>query len=492
MDSNELKYKISSALQKVKKKFHRGDDDEFEDDFDDENGNEPYDFYHRDALDDDPSDAAETEEDPEDGEIVFPEDEEDEASQAKMLKRKHILAAGGVAAFVAVSAMAYSAFTPATDPSKDGDKPQHLSQSTTAMTKTDQALPSKYSDIAKYDKSSKKTNPNGGTTQGTTPPSSGYGTGTTTHTASTPYRPAQSAAQTSGSSAVSVRRTPAPAAAPSPRPSSSSSNSGGTSVSVQPQPSQSPAQKAAEQAKKAENEAMNSAIAFKIAAAVTKAVASNTAPAAMAAEPPVMHNEPSYLNASSSGEYTLQAGSVIPATLQTGITSDTPNADVVALVRQDVYDSLTGTHLLIPQGSKIIGKYGSLASRGNKRIGVIFNRIILPDGSSLDLPNQNAIDGTGMPGLKDKYTSHSSTLFKTAFMTALLGAAAQSATGNSGGDDDRSPGQEAVSGAVAQVMETASNLLSRDSNINPTITIAPGMQFSIFINKDLLIGEYDE
>ena len=489
MDSDELKYKISSALQKVKKKFHRGDEDEFDDGFDDENGNEPYDFYHRDALDDDSSDTAETEEDPEDGEIVFPEDEQDEASQAKMLKRKHILAAGGVAAFVAVSAMAYSAFTPATDPAKEGDKPQHLSQSTTAMSKTDQALPSKYSDIAKYDKT-KKPNQNS-TAQGTTPPSSGYGTGTTTHTASTPYRPAQSAAQTSGSAAVSVRRTPAPAAAPSPRPSSFSSNSSGTSAAVQ-QPSQSPAQKAAEQAKKAENEAMNSAIAFKIAAAVTKAVVNNTAPTAMAAEPPVMHNETSYLNASSSGEYTLQAGSVIPATLQTGITSDTPNADVVALVRQDVYDSLTGTHLLIPQGSKIIGKYGSLASRGNKRIGVIFNRIILPDGSSLDLPNQNAIDGPGMPGLEDKYPSHSSTLFKTAFMTALLGAAAQSATGNSGGDDDRSPGQEAVSGAVAQVMETASNLLSRDSNINPTITISQGMQFNIFINKDLLIGEYDE
>ena len=484
MDSDELKYKISSALQKVKKKFHRGDEEDFDDDFDD--GNEPYDFYHRDFANDESPDTSENEEQPEDGEIAFPEDEEDEASQAKMLKRKHILAAGGVAAFVAVSAMAYSAFTPAPDPSKDGDKPQHLSQAATAMNKTDQALPSKYSDIAKYDKS-KKPNQNGGMTQGTTPPSSGYGTGTATHTASTPYRPAQSAAQTSGSTAVSVRRTPAPAASPSPRPSSSSSSG---SVSVQ-QPSQSPAQKAAEQAKKAEDEAMNSAIAFKIAAAVTKAVANNTTPTAMAAEPPTVHSETTYLN-TSSGEYTLQAGSVIPATLQTGITSDTPNADVVALVRQDVYDSLTGTHLLIPQGSKIIGKYGSLASRGNKRIGVIFNRIILPDGSSLDLPNQNAIDGTGMPGLEDKYTSHSSTLFKTAFMTALLGAAAQSATGNSGGDDDRSPGQEAVSGAVAQVMETASNLLSRDSNINPTITISQGMQFNIFINKDLLIGEYDE
>lgn len=489
MDTEELKEKLAGTLQKIKKKIHRGDDDEFYDD--EEDGNEPYDFYHRESLKDDSSDKEDEETQPEDGEVIFPDDEEDEASQAKMLKRKHILAAGGVAAFVAVSAMAYSAFTPATDPAKDGEKAQHVSQSTTAMNKADQNLPSKYSDIAKYSKNADKKN-------NATPPSSGYGseTGTTaqqhtvnrTTSSSTPYRPAQSAAQTS--TAVSVRRTPAPAASPAPRSSSSGTNTQGTAV--QQSPAETAVQKAAELAKKSESEAMNSAIAFKIAAAVTKAVTGNTA-TAMAAEPPAAHqveDATTYLH--SGNEYTLQAGSVIPATLQTGITSDTPNADVVALVRQDVYDSLTGTHLLIPQGSKIIGKYGSLASRGNKRIGVVFNRIILPNGSSLDLPNQNAIDGTGMPGLEDKYTSHSSTLFKTAFMTALLGAAAQSATGNSGGDDDRSPGQEAVSGAVAQVMETASNLLSRDSNISPTITISQGMQFNIFINKDLLIGEYDE
>ena len=77
-------------------------------------------------------------------------------------------------------------------------------------------------------------------------------------------------------------------------------------------------------------------------------------------------------------------------------------------------------------------------------------------------------------------------------MTALLGAAAQSATGNTSGDDNRSPGQEAVAGAVAEVMETASDLIDRDANIAPTITISPGYQFNIFINQDLLIGEYSE
>ena len=77
-------------------------------------------------------------------------------------------------------------------------------------------------------------------------------------------------------------------------------------------------------------------------------------------------------------------------------------------------------------------------------------------------------------------------------MTALLGSAAQSATGNTSDDDNRSPGQEAVSGAVAQVMETASRILDREGNVNPTITISPGYAFNIFLNQDLSLGEYNE
>ena len=188
--------------------------------------------------------------------------------------------------------------------------------------------------------------------------------------------------------------------------------------------------------------------------------------------------------------FTLNAGTVIPATLLTGITSDVSKNDVVAQVRQDVYDSLTGTHLLIPQGSRIIGVSGSAGSRGNKRIGVAFKRIIFPSGKSVNLPDQPAIDGTGYPGLADKYDDHSSTLYRTAFLSALFAAAAQSATGNSNGYDNRSPGEEAVAGAVASVMDTAQTLVERDANISPTIEIQPGFQFSVFINKDFVLEAY--
>lgn len=188
--------------------------------------------------------------------------------------------------------------------------------------------------------------------------------------------------------------------------------------------------------------------------------------------------------------FTLYAGTVIPATLLTGVTSEVNNGDVVAQVRQDVYDSLTGMHLLIPQGSRLIGVSGAAGSRGNKCIGVAFKRIIFPNGYSVQLPDQKAIDGTGFPGLRDKYDDHASTLYRTAFLGALLAAAAQSSTGNSSGYDSRSPGQEAVSGAVAEVLDTAHTIVERDANMAPTITITPGAQFSVFINADIALMEY--
>lgn len=188
--------------------------------------------------------------------------------------------------------------------------------------------------------------------------------------------------------------------------------------------------------------------------------------------------------------FTLYAGTVIPATLLTGITSEVNNGDVVAQVRQDVYDSLTGMHLLIPQGSRLIGVSGTAGSRGNKCIGVAFKRIIFPNGFSVQLPEQKAIDGTGFPGLRDKYDDHSSTLYRTAFLGALLAAAAQSVTGHSSGYDSRSPGEEAVSGAVAEVLDTAHTIVERDANMAPTITITPGAQFSVFINADIALMEY--
>lgn len=262
------------------------------------------------------------------------------------------------------------------------------------------------------------------------------------------------------------------------------------------------AKEAAKKAADYRNQVITSPIAFKIAANISagkapeQAVAEakgapNAAPyntTANAALAPKYLSDSSYANSAIS--HVLHAGTVIQATMLTGISTDIPNNEVVAVVRQNIYDSMTGTKLLIPQGSKIIGKAGSQGGKGIKRIGVTFSRIILPNGESITLPNIPAIDGTGMPGMEDKYDTHTNSLFKTAFMSSLVTAVAQSATGDTGGTDTRSPGQEAVSGAVSQIADAASKLIDQAAQTQATIEIRPGKAFSLFVTQDLNIPEY--
>lgn len=248
---------------------------------------------------------------------------------------------------------------------------------------------------------------------------------------------------------------------------------------------------------KKEKEAIDMApIAFKIASAVAQgqpinsfATSTNISNTNTSNTSPIYTHE-SYATADTLGTHMLYAGSVIQATLLTGISTDIPNNEIVAVVRQDIYDSLTGAHLLIPQGSKIIGQAGGAGGKGIKRIGVTFNRIILPNGNSITLPNLPAIDGTGMPGLKDIYDSHTGNLLRTAVFGTMVSAIAQSTTGNTGGSDTRSPGQEAVSGGVKEIQDVISDLVKRSAQNQITIEIRPGKEFSLFVTQDISIPEY--
>lgn len=405
----------------------------------------------------------------------FPENEVGEISfedvstedEVKTLQKKKIMIVGGVIAVVAIAAVVSNAMTD----KKQQQQDRPLSSASIAASPV-QALPDKYSDIAKYNKdneeekklrkdeirgkSDTKTATNGVATnrqQVNSSSNSGTGTGTTKN----------------GEKVVYVR----------PSNSVSSANSFDKEQ-----------QKAEAEAKK---EAMiSSSLAFSIASDIVngKSIKEAVNDNINVSNVSTAYDNSDFIDYGTS--YTLNAGTVIPATLLTGITSDVPGGDVVAQIRQDVYDSLTGTHLLIPQGSRLIGTSGQAGSRGNKRIGVIFTRIILPSGVSIILPDQKAIDGVGYPGLEDEYTEHKGAAYGSAFMAALLGAAAQSATGDTSGDDERSPGQEAVAGAVAEILRTGEKFVDRELEKQPTITINPGFQFSVFINQDLNLGEYND
>lgn len=408
-------------------------------------------------------DEAEEQQTGESGEIDFSDDDDPE-SRAKTLKKKAIMVTGGAVLLCAITAVASNSFF---GTKEKVDKPLSSQSAASAATPAEQ-LPDKYSDIGKYQKS-----------KGNDLNSNGSQTGQVTTSQNTGQTASRPASTTTSRPAAATYVSTTPAAA-------SSNNNYRDTAAVEE-----------EKAAKVQQAINSSALAFKIAAAVSQGQTPEVTPVTAATggtQAQITQTAYAFADDESqdTGSYVLNAGAVIQATLLTGVTSDVANGDVVAQVRQNIYDSLTGTHLLIPQGSRIIGTTGAAGGLGNQRISVVFKRIILPNGASLTLPNQQAIDGTGYPGLMDKYNEHRGKLYQTAFFSALFSAAAQSLTGNTSGSDSRSPGQEAVSGAVASILQTGQKLMDKDANVNPTIEIEPGFQFSVFVNQDLAIGAYRE
>jgi type IV secretory pathway VirB10-like protein len=393
-------------------------------------------------------------------------------TQAKTLKGRTIMVIAACLALFAVGAVVTNFFFSG---SPSNQKKETASLSTGSRTTNPAAgLPDKYSDIGKYEGKNDQLGQRAKAPKTNTPSNVKAGTD---NIQSDNHNVTQQVAS------VPVNR-------------SQQHNYSSPSVPAMPtQPAQTNVVSEAEREARARQQVIASALAFKMTNGNAVRTENNGKQEAVttantAGGNAVASYVPSATAGVSDSVFTLTAGTVIQATLLTGITSDVPNGDVVAQVRQNIYDSLTGEHLLIPQGSKLIGTSGAAGSRGNKRLGVVFTRIILPNGSNVYLPRQNAIDGVGYPGLSEKYDDHGSTLYRTAFMSALFAAAAQSMTGNTTGTDNRSPGQEAVSGAVASILQTAQSLINRDANVAPTITVSPGFQFSVFVNQDCNIGEY--
>ncbi|MDP3674834.1 MAG: TrbI/VirB10 family protein [Novosphingobium sp.] len=179
----------------------------------------------------------------------------------------------------------------------------------------------------------------------------------------------------------------------------------------------------------------------------------------------------------------LQAGSVIPAALITGIRSDLPGL-VTAQVTQNVYDSPTGRILLIPQGSRLIGDYDADVGFGQSRILLAWNRLILPDGRSIVLERQPASDPRGFAGLADGTDYHWGGVFKAALVSTLLGVGSEL---GSGGDGDlanaiRRGTQDSVTRAGEQVV-------GRELDVRPTLTIRPGFPVRVLVTRDLVLED---
>ena len=186
--------------------------------------------------------------------------------------------------------------------------------------------------------------------------------------------------------------------------------------------------------------------------------------------------------------YQVMAGTVIAAALVTGIKSDLPG-DVIATVTEPVYDTATGKLLLIPQGSRILGQYNSQVSFGQSRVQMVWNRIILPDTSSLTLDNLVGTDPAGYAGVEDEIDQHWGRILAGAALTTLLGVGAELAA-----PENRQDGNRIViagrDGAQDSINQVGQEMTRRNMNVQPTLTARPGLPVRIVVAKDLALRPY--
>lgn len=178
--------------------------------------------------------------------------------------------------------------------------------------------------------------------------------------------------------------------------------------------------------------------------------------------------------------YQVMAGSVIAASLITGLNSDLPGM-VVAQVTEPVFDTVTGRILLIPQGSRLIGSYDSVVVFGQSRALLVWQRIILPDGGSIQIDNLPATDAAGYAGLSDRVDFHTWRLLKGVALSTLLGVGTELSLGSDESDLVRAIRQSTQQSAN----QAGQQIVGKNLNIQPTITVRPGWPLRVIVHKDI-------
>lgn len=189
----------------------------------------------------------------------------------------------------------------------------------------------------------------------------------------------------------------------------------------------------------------------------------------------------------------IKTGTIIPGIMLTGINSDLPGK-IIGQVSQNVYDTATGNMLIIPQGSRLIGVYDSRVAVGQNRVLIAWNRIIFPDGSSVDIETMPGTDQAGYAGFEDEVNNHYLRIFGSATIMSLIGGGMAYTVDSMGGSSNNQTGNnntpslrdEMGTALAAQLGQASLQLLQQNVNIKPTLEIRPGYRFNIVLVKDLV------
>ena len=187
--------------------------------------------------------------------------------------------------------------------------------------------------------------------------------------------------------------------------------------------------------------------------------------------------------------YEVKAGSIIPGVMISGLNSDVPG-QVIAQVREDVYDTKNGQHLLIPQGSRLVGVYDSQVAYGQQRVVIAWSRIQFRDGATFDLKGMPGADMSGYSGFFDKVDNHYVKIFGSSVLLSLISAGVQLSQPNQGGgNNNNQPSASQTVGAALgqQIGQTGMNITQKNLNVQPTLEIRPGYRFNIMVTADMIL-----
>lgn len=186
--------------------------------------------------------------------------------------------------------------------------------------------------------------------------------------------------------------------------------------------------------------------------------------------------------------YEVLAGSVIAAALITELNSDRPGR-VIAQVTAPVFDTVTGAHLLIPQGSRLIGVYDSAVAYGERRLVVTWNRLILPNGWSINLQDMQGSDPSGAGGLRDRTDNHLDRVAGAIVLSAIISVVANNAEDN---EDGAGLSQSLGDAAAQEAARTGARIVERELNLRPTLRVRAGAPVRVLVTRDIGMRPYRE
>lgn len=180
--------------------------------------------------------------------------------------------------------------------------------------------------------------------------------------------------------------------------------------------------------------------------------------------------------------YTLQETGTIHVVILQGLNSDLPT-EIRAMVTQDVYDTITGTHLLIPKGSVLAAKVNTDVARGQDRMMIAFTRLLLRGGSSVNLGAMSGADAEGYAGIDANVNRHLFARFGAAFLIALVETAANSGSSST----TISIGSSVSSAGTTGLSQVTQAVLNSNINIQDTLTVKPGAEMTVVVTRDLVL-----